>query len=255
MNDVLDKLNAVLRENELLEKQLKERTRQLEIKEKDLKYQKKVLEEKKANLLEDVDEIKEQLILDAKKEIDKVINLKNNPNIKVSELIKSKSKLDELVKEEVNNEPIEVKIGDYVSIPLLGVSGRVTSISKNKVEIISSDGMKYKTSIDKLEHSEAPRVRKIAKSNVDDMIRSRASLKMELNIIGQHVDEAMENVAKYLDDARIANYKEVRIIHGMGTGALKDAVHDYLDSCNFVSEYHLGGEFDGRSGATIVKLK
>lgn len=255
VNDVLDKLNAVLRENELLEKQLKERTRQLEIKEKDLKYQKKVLEEKKANLLEDVDEIKEQLILDAKKEIDKVINLKNNPNAKVSELIKSKSKLDELVKEEVNNEPIEVKIGDYVSIPLLGVSGRVTSISKNKVEIVSSDGMKYKTSIDKIEHSEAPRVRKIAKSNVDDMIRSRASLKMELNIIGQHVDEAMENVAKYLDDARIANYKEVRIIHGMGTGALKDALHDYLDSCNFVSEYHLGGEFDGRSGATIVKLK
>lgn len=255
VNDVLDKLNAVLRENELLEKQLKERTRQLEIKEKDLKYQKKVLEEKKANLLEDVDEIKEQLILDAKKEIDKVINLKNNPNAKVSELIKSKTKLDELVKEEVNNEPIEVKIGDYVSIPLLGVYGRVTSISKSKVEIVSSDGMKYKTSIDKLEHSEAPRVRKIAKSNIDDMIRSRASLKMELNIIGQHVDEAMENVAKYLDDARIANYKEVRIIHGMGTGALKDAVHDYLDTCNFVSEYHLGGEFDGRSGATIVKLK
>ena len=87
------------------------------------------------------------------------------------------------------------------------------------------------------------------------MIKSKIDVKTEINIIGQRVDEALVNVGKYLDDARICNFKEVRIIHGMGTGALKNAVHSYLDKCDFVLEYHLGGQFDGLSGATIVKLK
>lgn len=255
VNDVLDKLNNVLRENEILEKNLQEKTKRLEIQEKDLKYQKKVLDEKKANLLSDVSDIKEQMIKDAKKEIDKIIREKNNPNTKVSELIKAKSQLDSLNKEEESEELEDVKIGDYVSIPLLGVVGKVVSLNKNKVEIISVHGMRYKTSLDKLERADEPKQVKIAKSNVDEMIRYKADVKMELNIIGKHVDEALDEVSKYLDDARIRNFKEVRIIHGMGTGALKQAVHNYLDTCDFVSEYHLGGQFDGRSGATIVKLK
>ena len=255
VNDVLDKLNNVLRENEILEKNLQEKAKHLEIQEKDLKYQKKVLDEKKANLLSDVSDIKEQMIKDAKKEIDKIIREKNNPNTEVSELIKTKSQLDSLNKEEESEELEDVKIGDYVSIPLLGVVGKVVSLNKNKVEIISVHGMRYKTSLDKLERADEPKQVKIAKSNVDEMIRYKADVKMELNIIGKHVDEALDEVSKYLDDARIRNFKEVRIIHGMGTGALKQAVHNYLDICDFVSEYHLGGQFDGRSGATIVKLK
>ena len=257
VNDVLDKLNAVLRENEELSKNLKEKTRQLEIKEKDFKYQSKVLNEKKESLLEDVNEIKEQMIKDAKKEIDEVIKLKNNPNTKVSELIKTKKTLDNLFVEEEKPVEIteEISIGDYASITSLGVTGKVASVNKNKIEIISSDGMRYKTTIDKVTKAEAPKERKIVKTNIDAMIKNRANLKTELNIIGEHVEDGIAILSKYLDNARIRNFKEVRIIHGIGTGALKDAVHDYLDSCDFVEEYHLGGAFDGRSGATIVKLK
>lgn len=254
VNDVLDKLNAVLRENERLEKDLKERTRQLEIKEKDIKYQAKLLKEKKESLLEDVDEIREQLIKDAKKEIDKIINSKN-PNKKVPELLKAKKDLDKLFEEEVEEQTEDIKVGDYVLISSLGINGKVISINKNKVEIMSQDGIKYKTSLDKLELSEAPKGRKPVRSNVDEMIRYKADVKTEINVIGQHVDEALVNVSKYLDDARIRNYKEVRIIHGMGSGALRSAIHSYLKDCNFVDSYQLGGQFDGSSGATIVKLK
>ncbi len=255
VNDVLDKLNKVLRENENLEKDLKERTRRLEIKEKDVNYQAKVLKEKKENLLEDVEITKEEMIKEAKKEIDKIINSKN-PNVKVSDLLKTKQQLDKLFTQEETKEVDEQFIvGDYVLISSLGIVGKILSINKNKVEIISHDGMKYKTTIDKLEKTDAPKQSFSKKNNVDEMIKSKIDVKTEINIIGQRVDEALVNVGKYLDDARICNFKEVRIIHGMGTGALKNAVHSYLDKCDFVLEYHLGGQFDGLSGATIVKLK
>ena len=255
VNDILDKLNKVLRENERLEKELTEKTKAVDAKEKDLKHQAKVLKEKKENLLSDVEDEREQLIKEAKKQIDALINSKNK-NIKVSELLKTKRELDQLFVEEpteVNNE--EISIGDYAIITSLGIVGKVVSINKNKVEIISNDGMKYKTTLDKLEKSEAPRQVFTKKNNVDEMIKNKANLKTELNIIGKHVDEALDEVSKYLDDARIRNFKEVRIIHGMGTGALRQAVHDYLSTCSFVEEYHLGGQFDGSTGATIVKLK
>lgn len=256
VNDVLEKLNATLRENEQLERNLKEKTRQIEIKEKDLKHQAKVLQEKRDNLLEDVDEIKEQLIKDAKKEIDKIIRNKNNPSTKVSDLLKVKQQLDHLFDEEEEIKDVEeISLGDYVKIESLGIVGKVVRINKNKVDIISEEGMTYKTTLDSITKTEAPKGVKKTKTNVDELVNYKSNVKMELNIIGEHIDEGIAKLSKYLDDARLRNFKEVRIIHGMGSGALRQAVHEYLDKCSFVEEYHLGGQFDGSSGATIVKLK
>lgn len=256
VNDVLEKLNATLRENEQLERNLKEKTRQIEIKEKDLKHQAKVLQEKKDSLLEDVDSIKEQLIVDAKKEIDKLIKAKNNPNTKVSDLLRVKQQLDHLFDEEEEIKDVEeISLGDYVKIESLGIVGKVVRINKNKVDIISEEGMTYKTTLDSITKTEAPKGVKKTKTNVDELVNYKSNVKMELNIIGKHVDEGIDELSKYLDDARLRGFKEVRIIHGMGSGVLRQAVHEYLDKCSFVEEYHLGGQFDGSSGATIVKLK
>ena len=70
-----------------------------------------------------------------------------------------------------------------------------------------------------------------------------------------HVDEAMEAVKKYMDDCLLKNFKQVRIIHGMGTGALRDAVRDYLDTLSFVDSYRSGDQHEGSTGATVVILK
>ena len=72
-----------------------------------------------------------------------------------------------------------------------------------------------------------------------------------LNVSQQVVAE----VEKYLDDCLLKNFKVVRIIHGMGTGALRDAVRDYLDTCSFVESYRYGESFEGSTGATVVTLK
>ena len=257
VSDVIDKLNAVLHENEELNKKLKEDKRLLEGKTKDINYQNKVLRDKKENLLSDVEETKAKMLEDAKKQINDVLKVLNNPHVKPHELIEAKTKLNKLA--EVDDNFVldeEIKLGDYAEVADLGIVGKVVKINKEKVELISNDGMSIKSTLNKL--------KKVAKSpgnprkntrNPDDIVFSKTNVKLELNIIGKHVDEAMEEVKKYLDDCLLKNFKVVRIIHGMGTGALRDAVRDYLDTCNFVESYRYGESFEGSTGATVVTLK
>ena len=197
------------------------------------------------------------MLEDAKKQINDVLKVLNNPNVKPHELIEAKTKLNKLT--EVDDNFVldeEIKLGDYAEVADLGIVGKVVKINKEKVELISNDGMSIKSTLNKL--------KKVAKSpgnprkntrNPDDIVFSKTNVKLELNIIGKHVDEAMEEVKKYLDDCLLKNFKVVRIIHGMGTGALRDAVRDYLDTCNFVEFYRYGESFEGSTGATVVTLK
>ncbi len=155
--------------------------------------------------------------------------------------------------EEVHDEVIA--LNDYVEVAGLGLTGRVVSIKGNKVELLSNDGMSIKTTLDKLTKSEKPFQTKVMHSNVDDLVKIKTDVKLELNIIGYHVDEGIATLDKYLDDARIKHFSQVRIIHGMGSGALARAVHEHLKKCDFVKEFHYGGQFDGGMGATVVVFK
>ena len=261
VNDVLDKLNNVLRENENIQEDLKKREKNIISKEKDLSYQTKVLDKKKESLLSDVNETKEKMLSDADEKINKILRIINDPHLKQNDLIAAKKELKELHKElfKEDDEEIDdsIKINDYVETSI-GLKGRVTSIKGEKIEVMTLDGMNLKTTLNKVTKINMPNsfsIAKIRKNNIDEMVSSKADVGLELNLIGEHVDEGIEKLSKYLDDARIKNFSSVRIIHGMGTGALRKAVHDYLKKCSFVKEYHYGGYYDGGSGATIVKLK
>lgn len=257
VSDVIDKLNSVLRENEQINKKLKEDKRLLEGKTKDINYQNKILNTKKENLLSDVEATKSKMIEDAKKEIDKILKILNNPNAKAHELIQAKTNLANLEEtDEFFDENEEIKLGDYVEVAGLDLVGKVTKINKEKIELISIDGMSVKSTLNKVKKvSILPEKSRKSARNPDDIVFSKTNVKLELNIIGKHVDEAMEEVKKYLDDCLVKHFKQVRIIHGMGTGALRDAVREYLDSCNFVESYRYGESFEGSTGATVVILK
>lgn len=257
VSDVIDKLNSVLRENEQINKKLKEDKRLLEGKTKNINYQNKILNTKKENLLSDVEAIKSKMIEDAKKEIDKILKILNNPNAKAHELIQAKTSLANLEEtDEFFDENEEIKLGDYVEVAGLDLVGKVTKINKEKIELISIDGMSVKSTLNKVKKvSILPEKSRKSARNPDDIVFSKTNVKLELNIIGKHVDEAMEEVKKYLDDCLVKHFKQVRIIHGMGTGALRDAVREYLDSCNFVESYRYGESFEGSTGATVVILK
>ena len=257
VSDVIDKLNAVLHDNEDMNKKLKEKERLLDGKTRDLEHQSEVLKGKKDNLLSDVEITRSKMIEDARRQINDILKILNKDNVKPHELIEAKTKLKQLeesTEEFVGDE--EIQIGDYAEIAGLGIVGKVVKINKDKVELVSNDGMSVKSTLNKLKKvTKIPEKTRKSLGNPDNFVFSKTNVKLELNIIGKHVDEAMPEVEKYLDDCRVKHFKQVRIIHGMGTGALRDAVHDYLNRCDFVDSYRYGDSHEGSTGATVVILK
>ena len=81
------------------------------------------------------------------------------------------------------------------------------------------------------------------------------SVSPEINLIGKTTDEAIPLLDKYLDDAYLAHLPQVRIVHGRGTGALRNAVHKRLKRLNYVQEFRLGEFGEGDTGVTIVIFK
>ena len=77
----------------------------------------------------------------------------------------------------------------------------------------------------------------------------------EINLIGENVDTAIMALDKYLDNCSMAHLKQVRVIHGKGTGKLREGIHNYLKKSKYVSSYRIAGFGEGDYGVTIVELK
>ena len=97
--------------------------------------------------------------------------------------------------------------------------------------------------------------KKVKKVQTTSLFKTTKIVKLECNLIGLRVEEALLELDKYIDDAIVARYKEVRIVHGSGTGALRSAVHDYLNRRKEIKSYRLGGLGEGGVGATVVYFK
>ena len=81
------------------------------------------------------------------------------------------------------------------------------------------------------------------------------SVKLELDIRGHNIEEAMVKVDKYIDEAVIAGLHEVSIIHGKGTGALRKGIQDFLNTHAHVGSFRIGKYGEGETGVTMVTLK
>ena len=77
----------------------------------------------------------------------------------------------------------------------------------------------------------------------------------EINIIGETVADGIEALDKYLDNCKMANLKIVRVVHGKGTGKLRQGVHDYLKKSKYVKSFRIASIGEGDYGVTIVELK
>ena len=141
-----------------------------------------------------------------------------------------------------------------------GRVGTVMEVKKKEV-LLDMDGLRIRRKIAGLKRAKLTakdvKVKKENYASIDSAILNLGpSQGLEVNIIGLHVDEAMRKVVSFLDSARIHRYTPVRIIHGAGTFALKNAVWKYLSNHKeFVKDYRLGGEGEGGLGATVVYLK
>ena len=146
----------------------------------------------------------------------------------------------------------EFKVGDYVKITGLNSHGEIVDIRRNEATVLTN-GMKMKVKISKLEPMHKPQIKKATYKAHVESVSSRFPL--ELNLIGMRVEEGIAALDKYLDQAVVKHIKQVRIIHGMGTGALRTAVWKDLKKQPNVSKFNSAGPSEGGLGATIVILK
>jgi len=255
-------------DTETLLKDLRKKTLELErekdelLKEKEkLKQDKislekefKLLDIRKEKLLESAKDEKERIIEETNREIEAIMDEIKNKDLSVHDLRKLQNKVNDLQdKEEEIFYNEEIKLNDYVSIPSLEIEGKVTSISKDKATVLSDGGMSYKVDVNKLHkiEKEAPK-KKVEKSSYDIKL---PSIKPELNIIGLHVDEGKEALFTYINASLARNFKQVRIIHGFGSGKLRNMVHEELKKNKNVASFRLGELGEGGGGATIVLFK
>ena len=83
----------------------------------------------------------------------------------------------------------------------------------------------------------------------------RLDVSNELDLRGERVEEALDNLEVYLDKASLANLSPVYIIHGHGTGALKSAVRDFLSTSPYVAKFRVGEDTEGGDGVSVVDIK
>lgn len=105
----------------------------------------------------------------------------------------------------------------------------------------------------KLNHQEINKP--TGKNNVHIQNTASQNVSSEINLIGENVDTAVAELDKYLDNCTMAHLKQVRIIHGKGTGKLREGIHNYLKKSKYVSSYRIAGFGEGDYGVTIVELK
>ena len=143
-------------------------------------------------------------------------------------------------------------IGDYVEILDNNIIGKITSISKQNIIILYKD--KY-IKVNKSKVQETDKQNKENKNNFTVKVKISSPPIDEIMIRHQTVDEALENLEKFIDNAICNNVKIVKIIHGKNGGILRREVHKYLDNSPYVKEHRLGGYYEGSYGVTIAFLK
>ena len=154
--------------------------------------------------------------------------------------------------------PPQVEVGDKVRLKGLKNYGEVLRISPNSNAPITLQvgNMQMQISYQDIEQVQPQQKDNKITPSVVDVQRSKAdSVKTELHLLGYTVDQALEAVDKYLDDAFLASLPKVRIVHGKGTGALRQGIHEGLNGHPLVTSFELAPRSEGGDGATVVTLK
>ena len=250
-SELLDILQKKVEEATKLELTNIKLKKELENKERLLNEKEERLNERKDNLLEEVKIEKERLLTKTKEEIEDIISTLNGGDKKLHEVIELKRRIEELEdKEEIYDFNEQLEVNDYVSIPSLGFNGKIVRINGKKGHIVSDSGLSIDVELNKLHKIEQIKsIKKRIDNRPHEMVFN--SVPLELNIIGLRVDEAMDKLSKYIDSCRVKHHKQVRIIHGFGSGALRKATRNYLDKQKDLT-YRNGDAYEGGSGATIV---
>ncbi len=239
------------RDNKNLQEEYHEKIKKLDEKEENIIKEAK---DEANNIISRLQKESKEIIRDLK---EKTFNEKADIDRKDTEIHKKIKKLKRQYKDNnkddgVNNDNIE--IGDTVRVKSLGQKGEVIEINHEKEKAVIQAGiLKVNVSLNKLKKAEMP------DTTQEDMIKKyqlnkSSKITNKIDLRGNRYDEARHKLTKYIDNVLLAGYKEVEIIHGKGTGALREAVSEVLESHPHISSYRLGRQEEGGSGVTIAQF-
>lgn len=152
----------------------------------------------------------------------------------------------------------DIKVGDKIKVITLDQMGEVISLPDEKGDVqIKVGAMKIFINLEDLMVVDQPKkTNKSGKIRSSGLLSSKAkSISTSINVIGQNLDDATDNVLKYLDDAYMAGLKEVTIIHGRGAGILQSGLRQMLNKNKQVASHRRGKFDEGGDGVTVVKFK
>jgi DNA mismatch repair protein MutS2 len=149
-----------------------------------------------------------------------------------------------------------VVVGDRVVLDPLGLEGVVVNVHDREAEV-EVRGKRFRAHTTELRVIDGPPPRSApAAVRVNVQLQPREGVSSsELLLVGNTVDQALDRLEKFLDETVLSEQRAVRLIHGFGTGRLKEAVVDYLHKHPLVANVRTASPQEGGGGVTIAELK
>ncbi|MBC1643251.1 endonuclease MutS2 [Listeria welshimeri] len=223
--------------------------------------------QQKDKLMEQAREKAANIVTKAEVEAEEIIHelrtmqLNGVAGIKEHELIDAKTRLGKAKPKTINKtipqapkqKPHVFQVGDNVRVLSLGQKGTLLNKISDKEWNVQIGIIKMKIKTTDLEYiqPETPKKQRI----ITSVHSSDSPAKSELDLRGERYEDALQKVDKYLDEALLAGYPQVAIIHGKGTGALRTGVTEYLKNHRMVKSIRFGAAAEGGNGVTIVEFK
>lgn len=275
LDDEHQKMEDVLRTLELERKEYAEKNSELE----KIRLEAKQLKERIAKQEQDISSKKREIIdkyrseaaetvrqarLEAENAIKEIKALHQQSDSKtrqrVIDGVRKKLVAPELLDEQINEgqqlTQQTAALGKLVYIPSLRQKGTIVGISNNDVTV-QMGLLKSTLPMDKVVLTNERSVQDVPKTGRKRATRELAKMtdfRSEIDVRGKTIEEAILDLDKYIDDAVIANVRQVRIIHGKGTGALRKGLTEYFDKHPSVRAHDLAALNEGGSGATVLFL-
>ncbi|MCC3374881.1 endonuclease MutS2 [Cohnella sp. REN36] len=227
------------------------------------------LQEQKAKLLEEAREQARQQVAKARREAEEIISdlrklaMEEGASVKEHRLIEAKRRLEEAVPDPVEKpraagKTAKIEPGDEVKVfSLGGQKGHVVELTGSGEALVQLGILKMKVAVADLEPvrktaAAAPKKTPVPAATVK---RSRdENVRVELDLRGTTLDEAIIEVDRFLDESFLANLGQVYLIHGKGTGALRSGIQEFLRRHKHVKSYRLGNYGEGGAGVTVAEL-
>lgn len=264
LKNIYDDKSSIEKEKIEIEKQLD----QINLLRKSLERDNSLIKQQENDLIQDAKIKARDILLKAKDEASSIIKeLNNSSNNQKSNQLRNKlndkiKELNIIDSEEVittnNNLTLEdIKPNMEVYISSFKQNGIVLSyVNKSKEVQVQIGTIKTKVNIKYLFLPNSSSINNKKDVNLSySKISKTKNVKSEIKVIGLNVEEASFVVDKFLDDCSLAKLKTVRIVHGKGTGKLRDGIHKFLKTNHHVKSFRLGTYGEGEMGVTVVELK